>query len=222
MTTLDQEFQRYKGQSLLVPGADKSLVGQCFMWFDFVLHDVDGLPYFYAPAAIDIWETPGVLLQNFNQLRYAPNMLILKGDIVIYGAGVGTSAGHVSVAAQNGVGTNYIGYDSNWGDSKKLQQITHDDKFNQYILGILRFKGGQGMDAEDVKEIYLASLHFTPLAKDITPWIGKSSKELTSSFLKSAQWLTQNDILLIEYPKVQAELAALQQPIQLKPGVYKV
>jgi hypothetical protein len=110
------------------------------MWFDFVLHDVYGLPYFYAPGAIDIWQTPGSLVNNFFLIGYSPTLAINKGDIVVYDGGVGSPYGHVSIAAQDGVGSNYVGYDSNWGDSKILQTITHNDRFNSAIIGILRSK----------------------------------------------------------------------------------
>lgn len=217
--TLDQWFQTYKGQSLLVGTTDESLRGQCFMAFDSVLHDVYHQPYFYAPAAIDIWETPGVLLENFDKIPFSQPMAVLKGDIVVYGVGVGTPDGHVSIVAQDGGGSNYIGYDSNWGDSKILQQITHNDTYNQYILGVLRWKGGDTMNAELAKDIYLGFLHRQAAASEYEPWVGKDPQALVNAILQSAEWLTQNDILLVEYPKFQQELANIQQ---LKPGVYRV
>lgn len=141
MPTLDEEFAQYQSQSLLVLGADPSLRGQCFMVFDFVLHDVYGLPYFYAPGAIDIWETPGVLANSFDLIPYDPAMHIQKGDIVVYGTGVGSQFGHVDIAFQDGTGSNYVGIDSNWGGNLTLHQVNHNDKYNQFILGVLRFKG---------------------------------------------------------------------------------
>jgi hypothetical protein len=139
--TLDQLYNQYKGETIpasLVGDSNASDDGQCFIWFDLVLNRVYGQPYFHATGAIDIWETPGVLLNTFKAIPYSPAMQIVVGDIVVYGTGVGSKFGHVSIAAQNGVGSSYVGYDSNWGDSKILQQIIHNDRFNATILGVLR------------------------------------------------------------------------------------
>ncbi len=143
MQSLDSLYNQYQGQ--IIPaslvGGSSADNGQCFIWFDLVINRVYGQSFFHAPAAIDIWETPGVLLNNFSAIKYSPAMQIFAGDIVVYGTGVGSANGHVSIAAKNGVGNGYIGYDSNWGNSLRLQTIVHNDNFNSAILGILRYKG---------------------------------------------------------------------------------
>lgn len=211
MITLGQWFQNNKGKSLLVGTSDESLRGQCFVAFDSYIHDVLGLPYFYAAGAIDIWLAPGVLVNSFTRIPYSPTVVLLPGDIVVYGKPLGfdpatnTYNGHVDVVAQKGVGNNYIGYDSNWGDSKKLAQITHNDEYNQYILGILRFKGGDAMTPNDVVNLYTLALHRKPENQQaINGDTGKSFGQVSAGMLQSQEWLTLNDILLVQYPKLQA------------------
>jgi len=135
--TLLQCFNQYKGTEVLVPGEAAEYAGQCFQWFDIVLHDVYGLPYFYAAIALDIWTNPGWLLNYFDKITDGS---IQAGDIVVYGSGINTSgAGHVDVAAENGTTANYVGYDSNW-DTLDLEQVIHDGHDNTFILGSLRLK----------------------------------------------------------------------------------
>lgn len=146
MIPLDQEYQKYQGQAVLAPGGGAGNNGQCEQWFDLVLHDVYGQPYFYSQAAYQIWTNPGVLTNNFDRIPYSPSMVIQKGDFVIYSQNIGEGNGHVDVAAQNGIGSNYVGYDSNWGGKKNsagypiLWEVTHNDSYNQFIYGVLRFK----------------------------------------------------------------------------------
>lgn len=141
--TLDQEFARYQGQSVLVPGQSEALRGQCFMWFDFVLHDVYTLPYFYAQGAIDIWNNPGWLLDHFDKISDGS---IKKGDIVVFNQSVGSIYGHVDIAMQDGSIDSFLGSDSNWGGNKTVHLVNHIGR--QYVLGSLRLKGSD-MSAED-------------------------------------------------------------------------
>lgn len=135
--TLDAEFAQYQGQSVLVPGQAEALRGQCFMWFDFVLHDVYNLPYFYAEGAIDIWNNPGWLLGHFDKITDGS---IKKGDIVVFNMLVGSIYGHVDVAMQDGTIDSFLGSDTNWSGNKTVHYVQHTGR--QYVLGSLRLKGG--------------------------------------------------------------------------------
>lgn len=143
--TIDEVFNKYKGQSLLVPGADPSDAGQCVQAADYFIHESYGLPYVWLNA-IDWWRSPDANLKaNFDFITYTPSMPIKQGDFVIYGTGVGSPYGHISTAGQNGVGNNYLGYDSNWAHNLTLHAQPHNDSYNQYILGVLRKKGNNGI-----------------------------------------------------------------------------
>ena len=212
--TLDEWYAQNQGKSLLVPGQPEALRGQCFMAFDFVLHDVYGLPYFYASGAIDIWETPGSLTNSFDLIPYNPSLTIKKGDFVIYGAGVGSPYGHVSVAAQDGVGNNYIGYDSNWGHNLTLHLQPHNDQYNQYILGVLRFKGNEEpmITAADVTFLFRVALGLEATQEDINFGVGKTWPEYMDLIYKRPEATVQEaDIRyvferLITTPVTQADI----------------
>jgi len=138
MITIDQEYAKYKGQSVLVPGEPESERGQCVQWADYVLHDVYGLPYHYGNA-IDWWNNPKELLtENFNKISDGS---IKKGDFVIFNTNVGSVYGHIDVAMQDGSFNNFQGSDSNWGGNKTVHLVQH----NAYVLGALRKKGSSNM-----------------------------------------------------------------------------
>lgn len=160
--TLDQEFARYQGQSVLVPGQSEALRGQCFMWFDFVLHDVYALPYFYAQGAIDIWNNPGWLLDHFDKISDGS---IKKGDIVVFNQSVGSIYGHVDIAMQDGSIDSFLGSDSNWGGNKTVHLVNHIGR--QYVLGSLRLKGNTMSDLVkgDIDNL-LKDFGITPIASD--------------------------------------------------------
>ena len=139
--TIQDVFDKYKGQALLVPGADPADSGQCVQAADYFLHEAYGLPYAWLNA-IDFWRNPDANLKaNFDFIPYSPSMPIKVGDFVIYGTGVGSPYGHISTAGQAGVGNNYLGFDSNWSHNLTLHAQPHNDSYNQFILGILRRKG---------------------------------------------------------------------------------
>jgi hypothetical protein len=134
--TLLQYFQANVNTKPLVPGQNPSLAGQCFQWVDQVIHNVFGLPYFYASYAIDFWTQPGWLLTYFDKITDGS---IKAGDIVVYSGGINGGYGHVDVAAQDGSVSSYVGYDSNW-NTLDLEQVTHNGHDNAFILGSLRLK----------------------------------------------------------------------------------
>lgn len=171
MTTIDEVFNKYKGQALLVPGADPSDSGQCVQAADYFLHEAYGLPYVWLNA-IDWWRSPDINLKaNFDFIPYSPSMPIKQGDFIIYGSGVGSPYGHISTAYQNGVGSNYVGADSNWGHNLTLHTVNHNDAYNQYILGVLRYKGNQGgempITSTQIDKLIKMSLRRQPTAEEL-------------------------------------------------------
>lgn len=231
--TLDQEYAQYQGQSVLVPGADPADRGQCFMWFDYVLHDVYGQPYFFSNGAIDIWDAPGVLLDTFDKIPYDPNMMIQKGDIVVYGTGVGSDFGHVDIAAQDGIGASYVGYDSNWGHNLTVHTVNHNDAYNQYILGVLRLKGENMPDVATADDVNLLTVGMSDLQIDANPnFKNNEGRPLRDVMKEVLNYPTSVDFRLRAqaYDGLQAQIADLKAQLAdntapaaiLAPGNYQV
>lgn len=142
MISLDEWFASRLGQSLLVPGAAEADRGQCVQSADDKLHFVDGFSYVFANA-IDWWNnfdnTPQ-LRDNFVKITDGS---IKKGDFVIFNTLVGSKFGHIDVAMQDGTTEDFIGADSNWNGNLTVHKVHHVGA--QYVLGVLRLKGGGDM-----------------------------------------------------------------------------
>ena len=205
-------YQEYEGLSVDIDGVPAD-AGQCVQWAELVLNLVYGLPYFFAPGAIDWWENTSGSLLNFDKIPYTPSMQIKAGDFVIYGTGVGSVFGHIDVAAEDGTGTSYIGYDSNWGRDLTVHTVNHNDSYNQYILGILR-----------IKEANVAQLQPGDIDRAIKGMLGRqpTAEELGN------QDYANNAALLIETLWNNGGEARFNTPpvapnaTQLAPGLYQV
>lgn len=220
--TLLQCYTENEDESLDVDGVPAD-TGQCVQWADTVLNQVFRFPYFFAPGALDWWNNPSGSLVNFDKITDGS---IVAGDFVIYSAGVGSVFGHIDVAAQDGSTISYVGYDSNWGGNLTVHTVTHDDKYNQYILGSLRLKeGGMNPTAQQAHDTVMA---FETEADGITPHqptqadldFGVSTpwNAYIPNFYPGVQKL-RNVIQLLEndrdtdlYPKINAVTSALGLP----------
>lgn len=218
--SIQDVFNKYKGQSLLVPGADPADAGQCVQAADYFLHEAYGLPYVWLNA-IDWYRNPDANLKtNFDFIPYSPTMPIKIGDFVIYGTGVGSPYGHISTAIQDGQGNNYLGGDSNWGHNLTLHAQPHNDSYNQYILGILRRKGNNGVMADSTltpEEIDLAiKIAFNrPASSDeIKRFTGANTKDVLLTLLTNN--LSQRT-KASEYDALQAKYNALEAQSGYKP-----
>lgn len=150
--SLDDCYQVNAGQALLIPGGGTGNNGQCAQWADTVLHDVFGYDYIYTPAALD-WYLNAEELGLTRYFDRVNDRTIKKGDFIIFGSGVGSMYGHIDAAAQDGTYSSFVAYDSNWGGKAYynsegypiLHTVNHNDRYNQYIIGVLRLKD-QGDD----------------------------------------------------------------------------
>lgn len=224
--TLDQEYQEYQGQSVLVPGQPESNRGQCAQWSNYVLHDVYGQPYHYGNA-IDWWNNPGDLENNF--FKVATSNPVIKGDFVIYGAGVGSEFGHIDVAMENGTSADYLGADSNWGHDLTVHQVRHNDKYNQYILGYLRSKGdNMGINQNELALLTSSILDRQPVAGD-SGYLGRNWQEVATEFYNSGE----HKAIIAQFDKagaLEAQVADLEKQLAaaggqatvLNPGKYEV
>lgn len=205
--TLDDEFNKYQGQSVLVPGAAEADRGQCVQWADYVLFDVYGLPYVWANA-IDFWNK----FSSFDQLRENFNQItdgsIKKGDFVIFNQNVGSIYGHIDVAMADGTIDNFTGSDSNWGGNKTVHLVNHVGR--QYVIGSLRLKGGNmatdKLTADEIAGIYQLAFDNNDYPQDlINAYTGKALGGLVTQLLSD--------------PSYQQHKAQVNNPSGFKPYV---
>ena len=69
-------------------------------------------------------------------LENTPSFVPQKGDIVIWGAGLGNIYGHIAIATGEGNTSQFYSYDMNWG-GKACKKVLHNYKG---FLGVLRPK----------------------------------------------------------------------------------
>ena len=178
MISLDQCYQNNAGRILDVDGIPAD-AGQCVQWADVALNQVYGLPY-HIGNAIDWWNNPGELLDNFDKIS---NGTVLKGDFVVFNEQVGSIFGHIDIAMQNGTFNNFLGADSNWGGNLTVHTVTHTNP--NYILGCLRYKGGNMtpiLSNDDAQVLYMGWLPVLTESSDYTAakdsfasaWTGKN------------------------------------------------
>lgn len=70
---------------------------------------------------------------SFTRIANTPSFVPQKGDIVVWGTGVG-KYGHIAIATGEGNTHQFYSYDLNWG-SKKVHKVLHNYKG---FLGVLR------------------------------------------------------------------------------------
>lgn len=153
--TPQQWYNTRQGQSILIPGGGNGNNGQCEQAVDDYIHIALGQPYVYTPAAMDFWNKFSQLGLNKNFSQVSRGQPILNGDLIVYDQRVGATQGHIDTAAGNGSISDFWAYDSNWGGKQFtnpetgypiLHEVHHNDAYNNYIIGYLRFKGGTQMD----------------------------------------------------------------------------
>lgn len=74
------------------------------------------------------------LKTSFRRIANTPNFIPQKGDIVVFGTGLGNKYGHIAIATGEGNTSQFYSYDLNWG-SKTVHKVLHNYKG---FLGVLR------------------------------------------------------------------------------------
>lgn len=173
--TLDTWIPTVEGKTLDFDGLAQD-AGQCVQLVSFYLKDVLGAPVFYTNA-IDWWLKfdGSPLVPNFDKANGPPK----KGDLVIFGAGVGSVFGHIDICIQDGNPGGFLGFDSNWGGNKTAHKVQHN---LQYILGNLRPKGGDMPTEAEVRSVFKA-YNAVGLSPDGGPGVpsSKQVQDYTSS-----------------------------------------
>lgn len=147
----DSYFTPLKGQSLLIPGQNENVRGQCVqsagLW---IMQQGLKLPaYTYAYM---YWDN-GVSGMD----KIPAGQPIRQGDTVIWGKNFPSSpgAGHIDTASADGTLQDFWAWDSNWGSpSLKLNKIHHTGTANNYIVGYLRKKGVGMPNESEVKSAF--------------------------------------------------------------------
>lgn len=131
-----QEFiDTYNGKSIDYDGVSGV---QCVDLAKLYMNRVFGLNPGAWGNAKDYFENYNNLPLNntFDIIANSSDFVPLKGDIVIWGTGLGNKYGHIAVATGEGNTSNFYSYDLNWG-SKNVHRVLHDYKG---FLGVLRAK----------------------------------------------------------------------------------
>lgn len=131
-----QEFiNTYNGKSIDYDGVAGV---QCVDLAKMYLNKVFGLnPGAWGNAKDYYLNYNNLPLKNaFNRIANTPTFVPQKGDIVVWGAGLGNTYGHIAIATGEGNTHQFSSYDLNWG-SKYVRKITHGYKG---FLGVLRAK----------------------------------------------------------------------------------
>ena len=74
------------------------------------------------------------LKNSFTRIANTTSFIPQLGDIVVWGAGLGNTYGHIAIATGEGNTSNFYSYDLNWG-SKTVHKVKHNYKG---FLGVLR------------------------------------------------------------------------------------
>lgn len=110
---------------------------QCVDLAKFYLNRVFGLNPGAWGNAKDYYENYNnipALKNNFTKIANTPSFVPKKGDIVIWGAGLGNTYGHIAIATGEGNTSQFYSYDMNW-EGKACKKVLHNYKG---FLGVLR------------------------------------------------------------------------------------
>ena len=132
----DEFINTYDGESIDYDGACGV---QCVDLAKLYLDKVFGIHAGTWGNAKDYYENfnnLSVLHPFFDRIANTPTFIPQKGDIVIWGTGLGNKYGHIAIATGEGDTHQFYSYDQNWGQ-KKVHKVSHNYKG---FLGVLRAK----------------------------------------------------------------------------------
>lgn len=183
--TTDVLYQEYEGESIPSFDGDSADAGQCEQWYLMVRTKRDGLSVI-SGNAIDRWYDQET--EYYDYITYAPGVYPLKDDYVVWGSGVGSSAGHIDVCAVNGTSAGFTGYDSNWNDIPTLRTIQHNYEFG--ILGYVRRKEidvPSTVGQTELDDLFPAFFGYPPAQADYDAWVGGETNTVIRAFVAAPQ-----------------------------------
>ena len=89
------------------------------------------------------------LKNSFDRIANTPEFVPQKGDIAVWGAGLGNTYGHVAIATGEGNTSNFYTYDLNW-NGKTVHKVNHTYKG---FLGVLRPKDQSKIGTETTNNV---------------------------------------------------------------------
>ena len=95
------------------------------------------------------YDNNSVLKANFDRIANTPEFVPQKGDIAVWGAGLGNTYGHVAIATGKGNTSNFYTYDLNW-NGKTVHKVNHTYKG---FLGVLRSKDQSKIGTEETSNV---------------------------------------------------------------------
>lgn len=129
-------IKTYKGKSFDYDGVSGV---QCVDLVKQYLNKVFGIKPGSWGNAKDYYEdynSNKTLKANFTRIANTPEFVPQKGDIAVWGAGLGNTYGHVAIATGEGTTSYFYSYDLNW-NGKTVKKVKHTYKG---FLGVLRAK----------------------------------------------------------------------------------
>jgi hypothetical protein len=112
---------------------DNNYGPQCMDIVQYYNRDVNKAPFLVGPNAVDVYTT--YPKTAYTRIAFAPGLVPLKGDIVIWGLGLGPY-GHIAIF-QSGNTSRFSSFDQNF----PLNSRCHVQDHSYYaVLGWLRIK----------------------------------------------------------------------------------
>ena len=129
-------IKTYKGKSFDYDGVSGV---QCVDLVKQYLNKVFGIKPGSWGNAKDYYEdynSNKTLKANFTRIANTPEFVPKKGDIAVWGTGLGNKYGHIAIATGEGTTSYFYSYDLNW-NGKTVKKVKHTYKG---FLGVLRAK----------------------------------------------------------------------------------
>ena len=143
-------INEYNGKSFDYDGKSGA---QCVDLIKMYLNKVFGLTPGAWGNAKDYYENynnNSVLKANFTRIANTASFVPQKGDIAVWGAGLGNTYGHVAIATGEGNTSEFYSYDLNW-NGKTVHKVQHTYKG---FLGVLRPKDQNKIGGEEEMKVY--------------------------------------------------------------------
>ena len=133
-----QEFiNTYNGKTIDYDGVSGAqCVDMAQMYIEKCFTNKHQIIYANAKDYFEKYESYPVLVENFERIKNTDDFIPQQGDMVVWGAGLGNTYGHIAIATGEGNTSNFNSYDLNWG-SKIVKKVSHNYKG---FLGVLRAK----------------------------------------------------------------------------------
>lgn len=180
----DELIKEYNGKSFDYDGVSGV---QCVDLIKMYLDKVFGIAAGHWGNAKDYYENYNnlsVIKANFTRIANTPEFVPQKGDIAVWGAGLGNTYGHISIATGEGDTKQFYSYDLNWG-GKTVKKVLHN---YTGFLGVLRPNDQSKIVDERYKvgTVYTTQVDLKVRTDAGTDKAWKKTSELTADGQKNA------------------------------------